>query len=137
MELIHESVPRAIKTVSRYQDLPAIGTSNQLVKPGPVPVNLPSAIRHEAQKSNRRTIHLTNPCIDPPWLKHLLFSALAIDLSIYVKDKNSFTEKVSYDLTSLGFFLCFWKNYEQVKTEGVLHRWSKAPLVFMSLFFFL
>lgn len=104
MKLIHQSVLRAIRTASRYQDLPAIATSNHLAKPGLVPVNLPSAIRHEAQKSNRRTIHSTNPCIDPPRLKHLLFSALAIDLSIYVKDKNSFTEKVSYDLTSLGFF---------------------------------
>lgn len=64
--------------------------------------NLPPAIRH-AQRSNRRSIHSTNPCIDPPWLEHLLFSTLATDLSIYVKDKNRSTEKVSSDITSDGF----------------------------------
>lgn len=85
--------------VSCYQKLLATATSNQLVRPGFVPANLPSAIRR-AQKSNRRSLHSTNPCIDPPWLEHLLFSTLAIDLSIYVKDKNSSTEKVSSDITS-------------------------------------
>lgn len=121
MKLIHQSVLRAIRTASRYQDLPAIATSNHLAKPGLVPVNLPSAIRHEAQKSNRRTIHSTNPCIDPPRLKHLLLSTLAIDLSIYVKDKNSFTEKVSYDLTSLGFFsVSGEKNLSRLKLKVCL-----------------
>lgn len=86
-----------------YQNLFATATSTLLGRPGPVPVKLPSAIRR-AQKSNRRSIHSTNPCIDPLWLEHLLFSTLAIDLSIYVKDKNSFAEKVSYGITSLSLF---------------------------------
>lgn len=40
-----------------------------------------------------------NPCIDPLWPQHLLFSTLAIDLSIYVKDKNS-SEKVKSGIKS-------------------------------------
>lgn len=95
---------RAIRTESCYQNLLATATSTQLVRPGPVPVKLPSAIRC-AQKSNRRSIHSINPCIDPLWLEHLLFSTLAIDPSIYVKDKNSSTEKVNYGITSLGLLL--------------------------------
>lgn len=93
----------AIRRESCYQNLLATATSTLLERPGPVPVKLPSAIRR-AQKSNRRSIHSTNPCIDPLWLEHLVFSTLAIDLSIYVKDKNSFTEKVNYGITSLGLF---------------------------------
>lgn len=105
---------RAIRTLSRYQNLLATATSNQLVRPGPVPVTLPSAIRR-AQNSNRRSIHSTNPCIDPLWLEHLLFSTLAIDLSIYVKDKNSSTEKVNCGITSLGFFSVFRQILGKVK----------------------
>lgn len=86
---------------SCHQIVLATTTSTQLVRPGPVPVKLPSAIRC-AQKSNRRSIHSINPCIDPLWLEHLLFSTLAIDLSIYVKDRNSSTEKVKYGITSPG-----------------------------------
>lgn len=99
----------AITSLSPYQNLLATATSNQLVMAGRLPVNLPSAIRC-AQKSNRRSIHSTNPCIDPLWLEHLLFSTLAIDLSIYVKDKNSSTEKVNCGITSLRFFSVFRKN---------------------------
>lgn len=68
-----------------------IGSSLQdQPRPGLVPLDLPSAIRR-AQKRNRRSMHLTSPCIDPPWLNHLLFSTLATDLTIYVKDGNSST----------------------------------------------
>lgn len=97
-----------ITSLSPHQNLLATATSNQLVMAGPLPVNLPSAIRC-AQKSNRRSIHSTNPCIDPLWLEHLLFSTLAIDMSIYVKDKNSSTEKVNCGITSLAFFSVFRK----------------------------
>ena len=69
------------------------------------------------KKSNRRSIHLTNPCIAPLWLEHLLFSALAIDMSIYVKDKNSSTEKVISGITSP---LCFQTNSVQDQIKAYL-----------------
>lgn len=77
-----------------------------------------------AQRSNRRSIHSTNPCIAPLWLEHLLFSTLATDLTICVKDRNSLTQKVSFGIKSSGFFSeshCFWQDTGQVKNEGVCH----------------